>query len=494
MTSENELLRNLYFEKDAVYAKILSRVSDALVALDKNWRYTFVNEQAAALFGRTPDDLVGKHIWTEFPEGIGQPFHLNYEKAMREQKPLCFEDYYAPWDRWFENRVFPSPDGISIFFHEITERKKAEEAISQYMNIVQNMQVGLYVYHLENLEDDHSLRLVAANPRSAGLLGLTEREIVGRTIDEIFPNLRTAGIPGKFAGVVRNGLPLNVEDFYYADTIINEACFSFKVFPLPDNCVGVLFEDITLRKNAETALQNLNTELELRVEQRTVELNDLNSELQAFNYSISHDLRAPLIRIKGYADILRDTCAAKLSTAELQYISRLRAASEQLDEHIEALLKLYQIDRGDFYIEPLNLSDLAVTIFNGLHADEPDRNVIFTAAGGVIVNADKVLMKEFMDNLISNAWKYTYGQGNAKIEFGVLNQDGRDVYFVRDNGVGFSMDYIDNIFTPFLRLHKEDKGLGIGLASVQRIIRLHGGKIWAESKEGEGATFFFAMQ
>lgn len=620
MSSENELHRNPCLDKDAVFAKILNRVSDAVVALDNDWRYTFVNQQAAALFGRVPEDLLGKHIWTEFPEGVGQTFHLNYEKAMREQTPFCFEGYYAPWDRWFQNRLYPSSDGITIFFQETTERKKAEEkteerlreseelfnlfmrytpvytfikeiegdksrviqlsdnyidmlgrpvselrgrtmdeifppdfarkitaddiavvdegksiqldeelngrsyvtikfpiqregkdsllagytiditerklaeqAISQYADIVQNMQVGLYVYHLENREDDRSLRLVAANPRSAGLLGLTERDIIGRTIDEIFPNLRKAGIPEKFAEVVRSGHPIEVEDFFYSDQNIKEAAFAFKGFPLPDNRVGVLFEDISLRKYAEEALQNINKELEQRVDQRTAELKELNSELNAFNYSISYDMRAPLIRIKWYADTLLATCETKLSEEELQYVSRLKAASHRLDEHIEALLKLYQIDRCDFYIEPVNLSGLAVIILNDLQYLDQERKVTFTVADGMILNADKMLMKAFLGNLISNAWKFTAEKEDARIELGVTKQDGREIYFIRDNGLGFNMDQVDNIFTPFLRLHKEDTGLGIGLASMQRIIRLHGGKIWAESKEGEGAAFYFTF-
>jgi len=220
----------------------------------------------------------------------------------------------------------------------------------------------------------------------------------------------------------------------------------------------------------------------------------LNKELQAFNYSISHDMKAPLIRIKGYADILLDTCAAKLSAEELQYISRLKSASKRLDEHIEALVKLYQINRGDFYLEPVNLSALALTIINGLQELDPDRKITCAVAEDMVVQADKVLMKEFLDNLISNAWKYSAQKAAARIEFGVTKQDGRDVYFVRDNGVGFNLNQVDNIFTPFLRLHKEDTGLGIGLASVQRIIRLHGGRIWAESKEGEGAVFYFTLR
>lgn len=112
----------------SIAEELLQRVSDAIVGLDRDWRYTYVNEQAGALFGRSPEDLLGKHIWTEFPEGVGQPFHLAYERAVAEQKPISFEDYYAPWDRWFENQVFPSADGVTIFFHEITDRKRVERA------------------------------------------------------------------------------------------------------------------------------------------------------------------------------------------------------------------------------------------------------------------------------------------------------------------------------------------------------------------------------
>ena len=115
---------------------VLERVSDAVVALDKNWRYTYVNQQAAALFGRRPEDLIGRHIWTEFPEGVGQPFHLAYEKALAEQTFIQMENYYEPWDRWFENRIFPSPEGLSIFFHEITERKRAERSARESADLL----------------------------------------------------------------------------------------------------------------------------------------------------------------------------------------------------------------------------------------------------------------------------------------------------------------------------------------------------------------------
>jgi signal transduction histidine kinase/HAMP domain-containing protein len=374
------------------------------------------------------------------------------------------------------------------------ERTRHERELSQYADIVTNMQVGLYVYQLESRDDDRSLRLVAANPRASGLLGLTEHDLVGRTIDDIFPNLRQAGIPGKFAEVVRTGQSLAVDDFVYTDQNVGEAAFAFKVFPLPDNCVGVLFEDISPRKKAETSLHELNKELEQRVAQRTMELNTLNAELAAFNYSVSHDMRAPLIRIKGYADVLLETGAPKLSEEESYYLSRLKAAIDRLDNHIEALIKLYQFTRVDFYREPVDITALSWSILSGLHDLDPDRTVAVTVADGMVTEADRVLMTGLLDNLIGNAWKYTSGKAAASIEVGVTKQEGGEVYFVRDNGVGFDMDQVENVFTPFLRLHQDDSGLGIGLASAQRIVRLHGGRIWAESREGEGATFYFTLR
>lgn len=376
------------------------------------------------------------------------------------------------------------------------ERTKHEKELSQYADIVERMQVGLYVYRLEDPTDDHTLRLVAANPRSVRLLALSGKEIIGRTIDDIFPRLRQAGIPEKFADVARNGLPFEVEEFFYSDQNIKDAAFSFKSFPLPDNCIGVLFEDISKRKNAEAALKKLNEELEERVQKRTAELKSLNSELEAFSYSVSHDMRAPLLRIKGFVDILYEECALKLSDEELHYITRLKVATQRMNQLIDALLKLSRISSSELSNETVNLSELASEIFNGLKEHEPDRHVILNVADGMIVRADSTLMKSLLENLIGNAWKYTSKKELAVIEFKVTQEDGSSVYSVRDDGAGFSMDYRDNLFTPFRRLHSEKdyEGIGIGLATVQRIIRRHGGKIWAEGKEGEGATFYFTLQ
>lgn len=487
---ESEELFRLFMRYTPIYTFIKQIEGDKSRVLQ-------LSDNFVDMVGRPAEELRGRTMEEMFPPDFARKITDDDIAVVKEGKNVQLDEDLN--GRHYKTIKFPilregKDNLIAGFTIDDTDRKLAEQALTQYANIVQNMQVGLYVYHLENPEDDRSLRLVAANPRSASLLGLSGDDIIGKSIDDIFPNLRQAGIPEKFADVARTGHPLEVEEFIYSDQNVKETAFAFKVFQLPDNHVGVLFEDITLRKEAETALQNINKELEQRVNQRTAELNELNKELKGFNYSISHDMRAPLIRIKGYADILLDTCAAKLSEEELYYISRLKASCRRLDEHIEALLKLYQIDRSSLYLEPVNLSNLTVKLLTALQELDPDRKVAFGIADEIVVNADKVLMQECLYSLIRNAWTYTSGKEDARIELGITKQDARDVYFIRDNGVGFNMDQVDNIFTPFLRLHADDTGLGIGLAAVQRIIRLHGGKIWAESKEGEGATFYFTLK
>ncbi|WP_160295246.1 ATP-binding protein [Geobacter sp. OR-1] len=416
------------------------------------------------------------------------------QKVARGDLDVRISDYVSGGELGDLGRSFDEMTQALINDNE--ERTRHEKELSQYADIVARMQVGLYVYRLEDPNNDRSLRLLTVNPTSVNLLGLSEQQIVGRTIDEIFPALRQAGIPAKFADVVKTGTSFEREEFIYTDRNVREAAFSFKAFPLPDNCMGVLFEDITKRKNAESALQLLNDELEERVHQRTAEINAINRELEAFSYSISHDLRAPLLRITGFADILLEVCTPKLTDEELHYVLRLKEASRRMNELIEALLKLSRVTSSELNTETVNLSNMALEIFSGLKEQEPDRLVTYSVSDGMVADADPILMKSLLDNLINNAWKYSSKKEHAVIEFGVSEQDGSEVYFVRDNGVGFNMRYRDNIFAPFRRLHKDEDfaGIGIGLATVQRIIRRHRGDIWAEGKEGEGATFYFTLQ
>ncbi len=242
-------------------------------------------------------------------------------------------------------------------------------------------------------------------------------------------------------------------------------------------------------------LTETNEELESRVEQRTHELEVSNQELEAFSYSVSHDLRAPLRTIDGFSLALEEDFAEKLDAQGRDHISRVRNGVQRMGTLIDSLLQLSRVTRSDTQRERVDLSQLATLVFREIQTGDPEREVNWIAQPGVMAEADPRLMRIAFENLIGNAWKFTARTPGATITFGSSRQNGKTVYFLRDNGAGFDMQYVDRLFTAFQRLHGERdfKGSGIGLATVSRIIRRHRGSIWAEGEPGKGATFFFTL-
>jgi signal transduction histidine kinase len=242
-------------------------------------------------------------------------------------------------------------------------------------------------------------------------------------------------------------------------------------------------------------LTETNEELENRVDERTRELAASNLELEAFSYSVSHDLRAPLRTIDGFSLALEEDLAEKLDAQGKDYILRVRNGVQRMGTLIDSLLQLSRVTRSDVQRERMDLSQLATLVFREIQSGDPEREVNWIAQPGAMAEADPRLMRIAFENLIGNAWKFTARTPDATITFGSSPQNGKTVYFLRDNGAGFDMQYVDRLFTAFQRLHgeREFKGSGIGLATVSRIIRRHHGSIWAEGKPGKGATFFFTL-
>jgi signal transduction histidine kinase len=269
--------------------------------------------------------------------------------------------------------------------------------------------------------------------------------------------------------------------------------------PYPRGEIGILMAAMDnafgLMHAQRDVIHGLNTNLERRVAERTAQLEAANKELEAFSYSVSHDLRAPLRSIDGFSQAVLEDYADKLDQEGREHLHRVRASSQRMGELIDNLLSLSGVTRRDLRLETVNLSELARNIAAELQQSQPERQVTFAIAEGLQATADGGLMRVVLENLIGNAWKFSGKRADAKIEFGVVQDNGSPAYFLRDDGAGFDMAHADKLFGAFQRLHgtAEFPGTGIGLATVQRVIHRHGGKVRAEGKVNEGATFYFTL-
>lgn len=254
-------------------------------------------------------------------------------------------------------------------------------------------------------------------------------------------------------------------------------------------------QDITEQVLAREEIQRLNASLESRVQARTAELLAANKELESFAYSISHDLRAPLRGIDGFSHLLAEEYAERLDETGRGYLERVRRAAQRMGELIDDILELSRVTRQDMRRVTVDLSRIAAEVIEERARVEPDRKVEIAIAPGCTAQGDPQLLRVLMQNLLENAWKYTRRAEPARIAFDQETLDGETVFFVRDNGVGFDMQFAERLFTPFQRLHKpeEFEGTGIGLATVSRVTRRHGGRVWAESTLGKGTTLRFTL-
>ena len=510
--TQREAALEVVRERDLRFRKLSSHVPGMIYQFmrrsDGTYCVPFSSEAIKDIFGCSPQDVqndfspIAKVIFPDDLDKLITSFeysaqHLtNWQLEYRVQIP-------GQSIKWLFGHSTPEKmaDG-SIIWHgfntDITERKNAEGALQEseikYRTLFESASDTILLM-------DHDT-FIDCNQKTLEMFDCTREQIIGQPPYQFSPEVQPDGRNSKEKALEKINAAVKGQPQFFEwkhcryDGTLFDAEISLNSFNNKGKYyIQSIVRDITDRKRAGEELKKYREHLEELVRERTIKLEASNKELEAFSYSASHDLRAPLRSIDGFSQALLEDCEDKLDIQGKDYLIRIRAAIRRMTELIEDLLQLSRITRTEMDIEKINLTRIARFIIDELQKSQPQRIVDTRIAEGMEESADSKLMRIVLENLLGNAWKFTEKQAKAVIEFGCTKKGEEKVYFIRDNGVGFDMAYADKLFAPFQRLHTEEEfpGTGIGLATVRRIIHRHGGKIWTEGQTGKGATFYFSL-
>jgi PAS domain S-box-containing protein len=594
---------------------IFRSITDAFVGLDRQWRFTHVNPAAERMLGQPAAALVGRNAWEIFTKA--EVFRQRYQQALASGQAVHFEAFYAPLKAWFEVHAYPSAQGLAVYFRDISEQKRAEEARAEseqrYRSFVEASSQVIWRTNSRGAVDQPIPSWAAYTGQSdaaaAGfgwmqaihpedrprVVKAWESASAARTLYEVEYRLKRHD--GQWRQILARGVPVLQSDGQvreYIGTCIDvteqrqaretlqkqarlidltpsanimrnlDGTITFwsdgaeklygwtrqealgckthdllcTEFPTPlaviveelrrggrwvgelrhqtkaggaiiveshwlgqFTAAGEIVEmlesnmDVTQRKHTEAELLRLKEELEHRVQQRTAELAAANKELEAFGYSVSHDLRAPLRHIDSYGKLLEKNVGPRLDEKSQKHLRIVLEAVKRMGHLLDDLLVLSRLGRAAMEERTVNLRRLVDEARQELAPAMAGRAIEWQVGPLPRVRGDPNLLRSAISNLLGNAIKYTRSRQPARIEVGSRQEDGEVICFVRDNGVGFEMKFADKLFGVFQRLHtlREFEGTGIGLASVRRVIQRHGGRTWAEAELDRGASFYFSL-
>lgn len=462
---------------------------------------TYVNDRFCEISGYARDELLGNGYNMLSSGGHSRVFYNNLWDTISSGRAWSgeLEDRNKEGGTyWVDTTIVPFVDEQGIPYQyigiqtDITERKRAEETNARLGRILDESLNEIYIF------DSTSFRFLRVNRGAKENMGYREDELYLKHAYDIKPGFDKESFTEIVGPLLRGEVEeLNFETIHQrkdGTTYPVDVHLQMSRSETPFVFVAIIL-DISERKETERKLHEYREHLEEMVEERTRTLSAVNRELESFCYSVSHDLRAPLRSIDGFSQALLEDFGTDMDEAANDYLGRVRSSTQRMGQLIDDLLKLSRVVRTDMSKTLVDIAELAEGVVMQLRDAYPGRDVEFVVNGDLHIHADERLILAMLENLIGNAWKFTAKKERARIELGAECQDGRKVYYIKDNGAGFDEAYVHKLFEPFQRLHsmKEYEGTGVGLATVQRIVRRHGGEVWANGKVDQGATVYFTL-
>ena len=493
-------------ETELKFKTIFDYASDGILLLSvSEGKFWAANEKICTMLGYTNEELLNLGIPDIHPKDV-VPFVIDQAEKQLKKEILVAEN--VPVIRKDKTVFFADISSSPLtlggneyllgIFRDMTERKMAEEALLEseikYRTLFESAGDTIFLLDKDIFID--------CNQRALEMFRCTREQIIGQPPYRFSPEVQPDGKESKIKALEKNNAALGGQPQFfkwkhirYDGTPFDAEISLNAVNDKSKNYIQAICRDITERRRVEEELNKYREHLEELVRERTIKLEASNKELEAFSFSASHDLRAPIRTIDGFSQALLEDYKDKLDMQGKNYLIRIRSATSHMIELIDDLLQLSRITRAEMNIEQINLTGIARSVIDELHKSQPERYVETRIADGLEETADSRLMRIVLENLMGNSWKFTGKKAHAVVEFGFMKNGDRKTYFIRDNGVGFDMAYADKLFAPFQRLHTDDEfpGTGIGLATVQRIIHRHEGRVWAEGQINKGATFYFTL-
>jgi PAS domain S-box-containing protein len=473
----------------------LESMTDAFIIVDKELRFRYVNAEMEKLTGQTRQSLLGRNI-TEALPGFSSP---RAREALARAvaaggKTDTVEAYSEVVGKWFQVTGYPSSQGLALVLRDISESKKARDALleseERHRLLFESSSDGI-------LRKDLSGRIHQANPAACAMFGRTEEklravnsfDLVSPTHRDVLQSMvlerrRTGRASGELRMVRSDGSEFEAEVTVSEYQHLDGARY-----------INLVFRDATERIRLRRARDRLNDDLARMVRERTAELERTNSDLKGFAHALAHDLRQPLSVIKSFCFALNSAVDDNNAAKSKLFSGRIEAAAALADDYVQALLSLAKTSHGPLTVSDVNLSAMAQDIVEELQQRDETRKVGYKIQQELHTQGDARLLRMLLQNLLGNAWKFTSRRDVAELSLAAQLLEGEVVYTLQDNGAGFDMAHADQLFGTFKRLHKETEfpGIGVGLANSQRIVLRHGGRIWAESVAGEGASFHFTL-